>query len=295
MIKDEQDERSEGFGFMIGNRPAVKSAGRSLEVFQFFAQERRPAKASEIARRLGIPSSSTSFLLRTLLELDYLVLDEDTRTYFPSARFFLLGAWMFDAVVVPAEVCDLAKRLSIEAGETTILAMESGCSVVYIDVAACRPTRHSPVRIGIRRSIIKSGAGKILLSLKSDLEVSALARRANAELAAERTGQVRLDALRLEMEECRTNGYALSRRMIYRDMDSIAMHLPIPPGRPAISIAVGGQANRIHAQRARLVAVMERLIEPFRSAPPREGLRSSSGKQVHQNKASAVQSRSSDR
>ena len=43
--------------------PVVKSAGRVLEVFEFFAHRHAPATVSEVTAALGFPLSSTSVLL----------------------------------------------------------------------------------------------------------------------------------------------------------------------------------------------------------------------------------------
>ena len=50
----------------------VKSAHRVLRIFEYFDEIERPAAMTEIARRLNYPPSSTSALLKSLVELGYL-------------------------------------------------------------------------------------------------------------------------------------------------------------------------------------------------------------------------------
>ena len=50
----------------------VKTADRTLEVFELFAQERQPLSLSDIARLLQIPISSCHDLVRTLQARGYL-------------------------------------------------------------------------------------------------------------------------------------------------------------------------------------------------------------------------------
>jgi hypothetical protein len=60
----------------------VKSAGRVLQIFEFFDEIQREARVAEIAERLAFPQSSTSILLKCLVDLGYL-------DYLPEARSFL--------------------------------------------------------------------------------------------------------------------------------------------------------------------------------------------------------------
>src|SRR5690606_35115741 len=68
-----------------------RSIKRTLEVLEFFDAEHPAVSVSEISRALGYPQSSTSILLKSLMELGYLHYDKVTRTYRPTARVALLG------------------------------------------------------------------------------------------------------------------------------------------------------------------------------------------------------------
>ena len=50
----------------------VKSATRTLDIIEYVAAHSRPLVAQEIAVALGIPVSSLSYLLATLVERGYL-------------------------------------------------------------------------------------------------------------------------------------------------------------------------------------------------------------------------------
>jgi DNA-binding IclR family transcriptional regulator len=71
---------------------AVKSAARTLRVIEFFVEVRRRARANEIADRLGLPQSSASALLNSMVRLGYLDFDYATHTYEPTLRVAMLGA-----------------------------------------------------------------------------------------------------------------------------------------------------------------------------------------------------------
>src|SRR3546814_16050692 len=62
----------------------VKSAGRVLEILEYFDDLQRQSTVMEIADALGYPQSSTSALLRSLVGMGYLNYDAHARTYITS-------------------------------------------------------------------------------------------------------------------------------------------------------------------------------------------------------------------
>src|SRR5690606_38656604 len=83
----------------VGDASVVKSAGRALQILEYFDAVQREASVSEISRALHCPQSSTSVLLRSLVHLGYLQNDRYRRTYYPTRRVSLLGNWVDPAIV----------------------------------------------------------------------------------------------------------------------------------------------------------------------------------------------------
>ena len=95
----------------------VKSAGRVLEIFEFFAHRHGPATVSEVAGTLGFPLSSTSVLLKSLLALGYLEYEPRAREYQPTIRFAVLGTWIFERLFADEEeIPRLMDELQAETG-----------------------------------------------------------------------------------------------------------------------------------------------------------------------------------
>ena len=72
----------------------IKSVGRVFELLELFDEVRRPVSVTEVARALGIPQSSTSALLRSMVTLGYCEVDATARRYVPTARVTILGSWL---------------------------------------------------------------------------------------------------------------------------------------------------------------------------------------------------------
>src|SRR5687767_13814510 len=114
--------------------PAVKSAQRVVEVFEYFAQRRAPATLSQVAEALRYPPSSTFALLNTLRDLGYLDYSREDRTFVPTVRAALLGIWVNDALMADGTIVRLMYKLRDETGCTAVLGIQSGYFVQYIHV-----------------------------------------------------------------------------------------------------------------------------------------------------------------
>src|SRR5690606_650316 len=73
---------------------SIKSAERTLALFELFSLEQRPLTIGEISRELGIPQPSVTMLARNLVKLGYIEHDRFSRTYVPTIRIMLLGSWL---------------------------------------------------------------------------------------------------------------------------------------------------------------------------------------------------------
>ena len=78
-------------------RQAVKSAFRTFEVLELFAQRRMPMPLHEIYTALRYPQSSTTNLLKSMVLLGYLNYNRKERTYLPTMRINALGTWLAEA------------------------------------------------------------------------------------------------------------------------------------------------------------------------------------------------------
>ncbi|MEJ0045322.1 MAG: helix-turn-helix domain-containing protein [Rhodospirillales bacterium] len=112
----------------------IKSAERVLHVLEYFDSKRTKATVMEIARQLGYPQSSTSELLRCLVKLGYLNYDRFRRTYEPTARVPLLGAWVQPGLFRHGHLLPMLDEISRATGETVTLSSLVGLEVHYIHV-----------------------------------------------------------------------------------------------------------------------------------------------------------------
>ncbi len=247
----------------------VKSAARVLRVFELFGDIQRAARAGEIAERLGYPQSSTSVLLKSLAQIGYLEFDPAGRTYLPSARVALLGAWLSNAEGSIAPVMDLMQELSQETGMTITLSARNGIYAQYIHVIQATSTLRLHTPTGTNRLLVWSAAGFALISDMDDSWIKSMVHRTRSEPVAERR-KINAAAVLEHVRTFRRQGYFFSRELVTPGGGHISMRLPDRDGtrmRP-LAIGISGWVEDVQRDEARFVQAMRRAIGAH-LGPPR--------------------------
>lgn len=245
----------------------VKSAKRVLELFEFFAECRRPLAVGDVVDGLGYPQSSVSALLNSLARLGYLEYDRHRRLYTPTLRVALFGGWVTDELYSHANLSRLIDSLQRETvGSTVLLGMQNSIYVQYIHLV--QPARTEIpwyTKPGSLRPLCRAAAGKILLSLKSDVEVQHLVWRTNAE-EADPALRVDIHELLKDLDLIRARGYATSFGSVNPVIGAVAIEMPVPANMPAMSLAIGGEVGRVRRECDQLVETLVKATAPYRSS-----------------------------
>lgn len=244
----------------------IKSAKRVLEVFDFFAEKRRPLAVADVVSGLGYPQSSTSMLLKSLTRLGYLSYDRHKRLYVPTLRVALFGGWVSDALYSHHSLSGLIDELHHRSGgKMVMLGMQNDIYVQYIHVAQS-PREEFPwyIKPGSLRPLCRSGIGRVLLSRKSDVEVQQLLWRINAE---EQDPKLRLSTTELlnALNVIRVNGYAYTEGTVISTTGVVAVEMPTPATQPPMGIGIGGPIEMIRESREELLGLLRETLEPYRA------------------------------
>jgi DNA-binding IclR family transcriptional regulator len=134
---------------------------------------------TEIARHLNYPPSSTSALLKSLLDLGYLDCDRKARTYVPTARISLVGGWVRNRAGGDLET--IAQALHEAMRLTTFIASRNQLYSQYIRVIQGTTSVRFYLAPGGLRLLPASTPGRVLLSQIGDDNLQRLLLRINAE------------------------------------------------------------------------------------------------------------------
>jgi DNA-binding IclR family transcriptional regulator len=237
----------------------VKSAVRVLEVLQLFDRLQREATVVEIARALNYPVSSTSILLGNLLECGYLCHGPDQRSYFPTPRVTLLGAWIQPLLTPSGEVLRMMSELGEQTGETIILAGPTRDQAQYLHVVPATTTMRMHVGPGTMRPLVASGLGRVLLSAMPEEKLRHIAmRHNNGPVATEQ--RISLAALQRELAAIRARGYSVTLRGVTPGAGIIGMLLPLEISGQPLAVGIGGWAREMRARQQEYVSLLRETI-----------------------------------
>ena len=239
----------------------VKSAGRVLEILEFFNELRREARLAEIANGLGYPLSSTSVLLKSLIQLGYVDYDPHTRRYCPSTRVAMLGAWLEYHPLTDGRLVRLAETLVRRCGLTAVVAARNAIYSQIIHVAHSSASIRYEIPRGFRCFLCWSATGYALLTRAQTVNVPMLVRRSNVERAADMPSIDVREVLR-NVEEAQVQGYFLSRSLVTKGAGALAMPLSDGVdrrGRP-LAIAVSGPRHELETREDEIADVMRTAI-----------------------------------
>lgn len=238
----------------------VKSAGRVLEVFEYFAAQQCPVNVTDVTKALGYPQSSTSVLLKSLTHLGYLEYDQATRCYVPTLRIALLGSWIQDSFFRRDNLLDLMQALGQKVKGSVIVGLQNGIFAQYIMMLDARGSTPILLPTGSLRPLCRSAIGRMLLTTKRDGDIVGILRRSNVQ---ETQAQNRMSqrALLSEVELCRQRGYAFTEGTMTPGHGVIAVLLPTTPGHAPMAMGIGGTIAQLRKSRERILDQLQRQIK----------------------------------
>jgi DNA-binding IclR family transcriptional regulator len=241
---------------------SVKSAARAMDLFEFFAEAKRPATGKEIGAALRMPQSSTSMLLSTLCAKGYLA-QVDGGAFFPTVRVMLLGQWLRHELLDEADLVFAMDQVRRDTGQTVLIGTRQDLQVRIMFVLWGAKSSSVQIFPGATYPVCKSPMGKMLLSLEPDKEVERVARRSNAVSPAD---QVSVAGLLDEVRTCRMLGWAAAEDYPFTGRGAIAALLPVLTGHPRMGIALGVPMADLHYNRN---AYLDTLATVVASLTPR--------------------------
>ena len=241
----------------------IKSAERTLALFELFSREQRPVKVGEVARALAMPQPSATMLLRNLNDLGYLHYDPATRSFSPSIRVALLGSWINRQFAQAGAMGEVLGRLQQATGETAFLGIQNGAAGQYVMRQHPEHPDRLLVESGLYRPLTSSALGRALLMPKPDQEVLRLVRRSNAE-AADSHDKVNVNDFLAELRRFRRQGHAETDGDSKPGFAAIALPFRSPMGDEPMAVGVGGLSHRIRRKRRIILPALHAFAAAYR-------------------------------
>jgi IclR family KDG regulon transcriptional repressor len=208
---------------------------KGLRILEALSVSNVPLGVSALSEGLGIGKSNVHRLLNTLVELDFVRKEVETRRYVATLKCWEQGSVVAERSRLRRAANPVLRRLFEESGEAVFMAVLSGTDILYLDKIESSRGSNTPSRAGLRVPAIFPATGKVLLAHQPN--VDQLLDTALASVP--QTVNLERDALQAEMASIRREGFATSIGGWTKHANSIAV--PVPNGAlpPVAAIGIG--------------------------------------------------------
>ena len=256
----------------------VKSAERVLSIFEYFEKRRTPRTLSEISQDLDYPVSSALALLRSIQAMGYLNYDFETKTYFPTLSFAMLGHWLHDRLFQGGAMAQMVDHLAAVSQETVFLGIQNGLQSQHIHIVhnSNSSLRYVPP-VGTLRPLLRSAVGRVLLAQQPKQAVLRIVEKINS-LGVDDGRTYDPKTVLAELEKVRADGYAFSSGVFADGAAIVSVALPQRAGEVPMAVSIGGPSTRITPETVpALVALINASATEFLGAPPVQGTTRAAG------------------
>jgi len=232
---------------------------RALGMLEAIALESEGLSNAEISRKLQIPKSSASYILRTLEKQNYVNRDPDTGKYRVGLKILSLSRGALSGIDVREVALPIMRNLMEKTNLTCHLAILDGPEAVYIEKVEPQGFIRMDTWVGRRMRVHATSVGKALVAyIPQDKLEKILAERAMER----RTPKTITTVPRLlkELEKVRSAGYAVDDEE--NNLGARCLGAPIfnQQGMVEASLGLSGTINQVNAQ------TMPRIIEALKDA-----------------------------
>jgi len=225
----------------------VRAASRALDIIETVAAGRM-LKHAEIADKLGIPKSTTTLILDTLVRSGYLQRDPLSRAYSLGSRILgIAGRYLAEMDIVQISQPVLS-RLVIDVDESCFLVQAEGNEVFVLWREACKRRLTYTFSLGERAAITETAGGLALLACRPPPQWDAAFAACGIRDGATRR------ALRTQLEAGGAGGVILCTHGQVREVASLALPIRNSFGEALAALSVAVPVSRLDADlQARII------------------------------------------
>lgn len=217
----------------------VQSVEHAIDVLQVLTEAPEGMGVSAIAERVGLSKATVHHLLGTLASRRFVVRDETGAQYRLSWGVYELGAAVVRRIDLTRVARHYLDRLAAQTGESVLLGMLDGDSVLYLDRGEARSGFRVVANAGRRCALHSTASGKVLLAFTQDPQVL---QRVVARPLARLTRNTITDPSRLrrELAKVRWQGFATCWQEDEVGFSSLAVPVRDYRGAVIASLAIAG-------------------------------------------------------
>ena len=225
---------------------------RAIEILEALANRDGGMTNSEISRRVGIPKSSASYILRTLEKRGYLRRERDTGKYKLGLKVLSLSRSAQTSLGIRDLALPILRRLVDRTGLTAHLAVLDDGEAVYLEKAESPSLIRIDTWVGRRLDIHSTAVGKALVAFLPRADIEAMINQRGLKKRTPKTISTHVKFFR-EVWKVQDQGYAIDDEENSLGSRCVAAPVIDALGKPVAAVGVGGttgQMDRVALTRA---------------------------------------------
>jgi DNA-binding IclR family transcriptional regulator len=250
-----------GAAMAVSESSPATAVERALNILEAAAQRREGLTNSEISRKLAIPKSSASYILRTLERRGYLRRDAETGRYRLGLKILSLGGDA-QANLDIADVSLPFMRALVERLHLTVhLAVLDQGEAVYIEKVEAPGFFKVNTWVGRRMFLHSTSVGKCLLAWLPKQEVETLVKQQGLKKRTPKTITA-VTKLLADLEHVKQSGYAVDDEE--NSLGARCLGAPIFDAMGNVTAAIGASGTLTQMDEANMPRIIEGLKETAR-------------------------------
>ncbi|WP_019142820.1 IclR family transcriptional regulator [Noviherbaspirillum massiliense] len=245
------------------DRYFITALSRGLDVLACFRSGDVSLSNQQISERCGLPKSTVTRIVYTLLKRGYLIQLEPGGRYALGTATLALGSSMLARMDIRQMARPLMQDLADFAGATLALGVREKLSVIYTEVARSTATLALTLQIGSRISLATSAIGRAYLASATEHERAAILKLAT-ELDDSAADAIRTGIARGQ-QDYQEYGCSTSFGEWQKDVNGIAIAFRSSGTIPLMVMNCGGPSSSLPKDfllgevRPRLLALAKKL------------------------------------
>jgi IclR family transcriptional regulator, acetate operon repressor len=232
---------------------------RALAMLEAVAEESEGLSNAELSRRLQIPKSSASYILRTLATQGYLNRDGESGKYRVGLKILSLSRGALSGIDVREVALPIMRHLVEKTNLTCHLAILDGPDAVYIEKVEPTGFIRMDTWVGRRMRVHATSVGKALVAYIPQPRLEKIFAERGLEKRTAKTITT-LPKLLKDLDRVRTQGYAVDDEE--NNLGARCLGAPVFNQQGAIEASIGlsGTTNQVNPQ------TFPRLVEELKDA-----------------------------
>lgn len=228
-------------------RGGIQSLERAFAILEVIAAHQEGIALADLCRSVGLHSSTTFHLVKTLVQLGYASQLADSRRYKIGRKLFSLAAGALDENELVARATPMLDLLSQHTGESSHFAIRAGDEIVIAAKTEGPGIFQMADRAGAARPANATALGKVLLAALTSEQLDRYFAKVPLQRFTPKT-IVERDALLAELADVRRTGIAFDDGEYNAEVRCVAVPVYDFLGRVAGAIGVSGPMWRLSLQ-----------------------------------------------